>query len=40
MGGGPTDDKPQVTLAPPSDLNNASSFLNIRVADIAAKYEE
>ena len=40
VGGGPTDDKPQVTLAPPSDLNNASSFLNIRVADIAAKYEE
>ncbi len=40
VGGGPTDDKPQVTLAPPSDLNNVSSFLNIRVADIAAKYEE
>ena len=28
-GGGPTDDKPEVHLAPPSDLNNGSSFMNI-----------
>ena len=40
VGGGPTDDKPTVTLEPPSDLNRASSFLNIRVADIREVYEE
>ena len=39
-GGGPTDDKPNVTLAPPSDLARVSSFLNIRVADIRAVYEQ
>jgi len=39
-GGGPTEDKPEVTLAPPSDPNRVGSFLNIRVADIAARYEE
>jgi len=40
LGGGPTEDKPTVTLAPPSDPGQVSSFLNIRVADIAARYEE
>ena len=40
VGGGPTDDKPAVSLAPPSDLNNASAFMNLRVADIAACYED
>jgi catechol 2,3-dioxygenase-like lactoylglutathione lyase family enzyme len=35
-GGGPTDDKPTVTLEAPSDPNRVSSFLNIRVADIEA----
>jgi catechol 2,3-dioxygenase-like lactoylglutathione lyase family enzyme len=40
VGGGPTDDKPTVTLATPPDPNRTSSFLNIRVADIAAVYEE
>ena len=40
VGGGPTDDKPAVTLAPPADPGHASAFLNIRVADIAAAYEE
>ena len=40
VGGGPTDDKPDVTLAPPTDLKKVSSFMNIRVADIKAKYEE
>src|ERR1700749_1674932 len=40
VGGGPTDDKPAVTLAPPTDSEHASAFLNIRVADIAAAYEE
>lgn len=39
-GGGPTDDKPTVTLAPPSDPSRASAFLNIRVADIAQAYEQ
>jgi len=40
VGGGPTDDKPTVTLEPPSDLDHVSSFLNIRVADIGAVYEQ
>jgi lactoylglutathione lyase len=40
VGGGPTDDKPMVTLAPPADPARASAFLNIRVADIAAVYAE
>jgi catechol 2,3-dioxygenase-like lactoylglutathione lyase family enzyme len=40
VGGGPTDDKPEVTLETPSDLNRVNSFLNIRVKDIAAKYAE
>jgi catechol 2,3-dioxygenase-like lactoylglutathione lyase family enzyme len=39
-GGGPTPDKPTVILEPPSDLNRVSSFLNLRVADIRACYEE
>lgn len=39
-GGGPTPDKPDVTLAPPSEPQKASSFLNIRVADIQACYDE
>jgi catechol 2,3-dioxygenase-like lactoylglutathione lyase family enzyme len=39
-GGGPTDDKPTVTLVPPTDPDHASSFLNIRVADIGAVYEQ
>ena len=40
VGGGPTDDKPAVTLETPHDLNRVSSFLNIRVADIRAVYAE
>jgi catechol 2,3-dioxygenase-like lactoylglutathione lyase family enzyme len=39
-GGPPTDDKPTVTLEPPGDPDRVSSFLNIRVADIYAVYEE
>jgi catechol 2,3-dioxygenase-like lactoylglutathione lyase family enzyme len=39
-GGGPTPDKPTVTLEPPSNPDRASSFLNIRVADIAAVYRQ
>jgi catechol 2,3-dioxygenase-like lactoylglutathione lyase family enzyme len=40
LGGGPTDDKPTVTLEAPRDLNRVSSFLNIRVADLAATYAQ
>jgi len=40
VGGGPTDDKPDVTLEPPHDLNRVSSFLNIRVADIQSVYAQ
>ncbi len=40
MGGGPTDDKPAVTLETPRDLDRVSSFLNIRVKDIEAVYAE
>jgi len=39
-GGGPTPDKPEVILEPPQDLNKVSSFLNLRVADIQACYNE
>jgi catechol 2,3-dioxygenase-like lactoylglutathione lyase family enzyme len=39
-GGGPTDDKPTVTLEAPRDPDRVSSFLNIRVKDIAAVYAE
>jgi catechol 2,3-dioxygenase-like lactoylglutathione lyase family enzyme len=39
-GGGPTDDKPEVTLETPPDPNRVSSFLNIRVRDIEAVYSE
>jgi catechol 2,3-dioxygenase-like lactoylglutathione lyase family enzyme len=38
--GGPTDDKPTVTLETPSDPDRVSSFLNIRVTDIQAAYRE
>jgi catechol 2,3-dioxygenase-like lactoylglutathione lyase family enzyme len=40
VGGGPTDDKPTVTLDTPRDPDRTSSFLNIRVADIQAVYDE
>src|SRR6202451_2884840 len=40
VGGGPTDDKPAVTLETPPDPDRVSSFLNIRVKDIAAVYAE
>jgi putative intracellular protease/amidase/predicted enzyme related to lactoylglutathione lyase len=38
VGGGPTPDKPKVTLSVP-DPNRINSFMNIRVADIQACYE-
>lgn len=40
VGGGPTEDKPTVTLETPPDHNRVSAFLNIRVADIEAVYAE
>jgi catechol 2,3-dioxygenase-like lactoylglutathione lyase family enzyme len=40
VGGGPTDDKPAVTLETPRDPDRVSSFLNIRVRDIHAVYAE
>jgi predicted enzyme related to lactoylglutathione lyase len=39
VGGGPTPDKPSVTLGVPADPDSLSSFMNIRVADIQACYE-
>jgi catechol 2,3-dioxygenase-like lactoylglutathione lyase family enzyme len=39
FGGGPTPDKPTVTLSVPTDPDAVSSFMNIRVADIHACYE-
>ena len=38
VGGGPTPDKPTVTLTVP-DPNKINSFMNIRVADIQACYK-
>ena len=40
VGGGPTPDKPSVTLSVPADPDSVSSFMNIRVADIQACYEQ
>jgi hypothetical protein len=39
VGGGPTPDKPTVTLSVSADPDKISSFMNIRVADIQACYE-
>ncbi len=40
QGGGPTDDKPTVTLRTPANPNEASNFMIIRVADIWSYYKE
>ncbi len=40
VGGGPTDDKPTVTLTTPSDPDRTSAFLNVRVVDIAKVYAD
>ena len=40
VGGGPTDDKPDVYLTPPKEPNQVQQFLNLRVANIQEKYEE
>jgi predicted enzyme related to lactoylglutathione lyase len=39
VGGGPTSDKPSITLSVPADPDKVNSFLNIRVADIQACYK-
>ena len=39
-GGGPTDDKPGISLSTPANLRQTSGFLNVRVADIARTYQE
>jgi lactoylglutathione lyase len=38
-GGGPTDDKPTVIASPPQQPDVLSSFINLRVADMARCYE-
>jgi len=39
VGGGPTDDKPDVIATPPKHPNELSVFLNLRVSDIRRFYE-
>jgi predicted enzyme related to lactoylglutathione lyase len=39
-GGGPMPDKPDVTLEPPQNPTRVNSFLNLRVADVQARYAE
>jgi lactoylglutathione lyase len=39
-GGGPTDDKPSVTLTTPAYPDAVSAFLNLRVADIERAHRE
>jgi catechol 2,3-dioxygenase-like lactoylglutathione lyase family enzyme len=38
LGGGPTDDKPEVTATPPRNPDDLSLFLNLRVSDIHRFY--
>ena len=40
VGGGPTDDKPEVHLATRADPNKVNMFMNFRVADIQACYAQ
>ena len=37
---GATEDKPDVTMEPPTDIHKVNGFLCFRVADIQATYEE
>jgi lactoylglutathione lyase len=39
VGGGPTDDKPSVTLVPPPDPDRVAHLFTIRVPDCQAAYE-
>ncbi|MHC4180810.1 MAG: VOC family protein [Planctomycetota bacterium] len=38
-GGGPTEDKPDVTFAPPGDPNSVSHQMTLRVPDCHAAYD-
>jgi catechol 2,3-dioxygenase-like lactoylglutathione lyase family enzyme len=40
VGGGPTEDKPTVTFAPPADPNVVSHSMTIRVDDCRATYDD
>lgn len=40
VGGGPTDDKPTITLHTPQSPNDVSNFMIIRVADIWLSYND
>jgi catechol 2,3-dioxygenase-like lactoylglutathione lyase family enzyme len=40
VGGGPTEDKPDVEMVTPQDPNRVSACMNIRVADVQAVYED
>ena len=40
VGGGPTDDKPAVRLAPPGDPDVSSGLLNLRVRDVAKAHRD
>lgn len=39
VGGGPTDDKPEVIATPPTHTNELGLFLNLRVSDIRRLYD-
>ena len=39
VGGGPTDDKPEVVASPPRNPDVLSNFLNLRVTDIRRYYD-
>lgn len=39
VGGGPTPDKPEISLEAPNGSNTVNSFLNLRVADIQSSYK-
>lgn len=39
-GGGPTDDKPTVTLEPPTDPDRRDNLFTMRVVDCQATYDE
>src|SRR5207237_9650247 len=40
VGGGPTDDKPTVTLAPPADPHLSGALLDLRLGDLAAAHRD
>ncbi|MBV9009054.1 MAG: VOC family protein [Verrucomicrobia bacterium] len=40
VGAGSTDDRPNITLRPPTSSTDVSSFLNFRVSDIQHYYQE